>query len=301
MKGTIILVIGESVNRNHMQAFNPSYQYNTTPWENAFLKRNDVIAFPNTYSYYPNTIMAVTKALLNTSQYNGKNLVDSVSILNTANAAGYKTYWISAQHAGGIHDASISKIASYANIVKWVKGPDENVIKELDGINPQEPSFVVIHLMGSHEKYDKRYPSDFKDKIDSPNADYDTSISYTDSVLHRIFDYSTTHLNLLSMIYTADHGENMEYGHTTSPVKEDMLSIPLWIYLSPQYMSYNANSLPTLKSHQEDFVTNDTLYDTLVGLLQINCNYYTPAGDLFSPYYKNDTPVSMDGKIVWKH
>ena len=63
-------------------------------------------------------------------------------------------------------------------------------------------------------------------------------MAYTDYVLEKIFSYARENLNLQAMIYFSDHGENMKYRHIADPLKFDMLRIPLWVYLSPQYKKF---------------------------------------------------------------
>ena len=68
--GSIIVVVGESANRDMMSAFNPSYEKNTTPWEKESRDNTDFIFFDNSFANFPNTVMAVTQALTSSNQAN---------------------------------------------------------------------------------------------------------------------------------------------------------------------------------------------------------------------------------------
>ena len=63
IKGTIILVVGESANRDYMSSFNTKMKYNTTPWELEQKNSLNFIFLNLAYSNYPNTNMSLSKAL----------------------------------------------------------------------------------------------------------------------------------------------------------------------------------------------------------------------------------------------
>ena len=113
---TIILVIGESANRDYMHAFNSNLD-NTTPWLSSH--RNDFLLYSNAYSCAWNTVPALEHALTEANYYNNKPFNQSVSIIDIAKEAGYKTYWYSNQGKIGIYDTPISLVAETADISHW--------------------------------------------------------------------------------------------------------------------------------------------------------------------------------------
>lgn len=70
-------------------------------------------------------------------------------------------------------------------------------------------------------------------------------------MLHSIFTYAKEHLNLKTMIYFSDHAEDMVYYHGTSGFSYDMIRIPFWIYLSPDYRKIHPDILPALQSNKD--------------------------------------------------
>lgn len=305
LPGTVIVVIGESAVRDRMSAFNDVYPTDTTPWEKAQKASPDFIFFDKAYANFPNTVMAVTQALTSSNQYNKVPLKDAIDILDVAKKGGYYTYWLSMQNKSTVSDAGVTVLADRADTVKWLHGQDETVIKELQRISTEDDTvnnFIIIHLNGSHFRYDRRVPESFIQSRHLPTSSkedyYDNSLQYTDYVLQQIFEYGKSHMHLQAMVYISDHGENMEYTHTSSPFHFDMVRIPLWLYLSPEYTQAYPDTIRTLRNHSHDIFTNDLLFESLSGIIQAPSNFYHAEYDLSSPDYSLtlDQALTLHGK-----
>lgn len=287
--GTVILVVGESANRDRMHAFNPYYDKQNTPWEDSAHKNLAFSFHSKAYANFPNTVMALSQSLTSANQYNNVSLKDSVDLIDIAKQAGYHTYWFSFQKKSTVSDAGVTSIANRAHATKWLYGHDENIMKELPSIPANENNFIVIHLNGSHFRYDRAVPDTFNTKYglakSSKKDFYDNSLMYTDKVLENIFVYARNNLKLQAMIYFSDHGENLQYTHVASPFYYDMVRIPLWFYLSPAYQKMYPQIGSNLHKHKSAVFTNDLIFDTISGILQIDSNYYYPEYDLSNSRY----------------
>lgn len=306
---TIVLIIGESACRDRMSAFNSQYPVNTTPWEKDMLENENFIFFEKAYSNFPNTVMAVTQALTNSNQYNGVSLKNAVDIINIAKCLGYKTYWLSTQNKSTVSDAGITILANQADEAIWVKGYDEILLDKIQSLPKNESKFLVIQLTGSHFNYNRRVPKAFLQEnnmnIFNDNNKtkwYEYSLRYTDSILKEIFMYCKNEHNLQVMVYFSDHGEDIKYTHTASPFLFNMVRIPLWIYLSPNYQKLNPDIINGLQAHREAVFTNDLIFETVSGILKAKSNVYEDIYDLSSFNYsitKNNS-LTMHGKKYLK-
>lgn len=305
LPGTVIVVIGESAVRDRMSAFNDSYPTDTTPWEKAQKASPDFIFFDKAYANFPNTVMAVTQALTSSNQYNKVPLKDAIDIIDVAKKGGCHTYWLSLQNKSTVSDAGVTVLADRADTVKWLHGQDETVIQELQRISTEDDTannFIIVHLNGSHFRYDRRVPESFIQSRHLPTSSkedyYDDSLQYTDYVLQQIYEYGKKHMQLQAMVYVSDHGENMEYTHTSSPFRFDMVHIPLWLYLSPEYAQAYPDTIRTLRNHSHDIFTNDLLFESLSGIIQAPSNFYHAEYDLSSPDYSLtlDQALTLHGK-----
>ena len=343
LNGTIILVIGESASRDYMSVYNPDYPYENTVWLSSkvgktFSVKNlpgDVkinpdyeetpentpnltpsdgkfILFDNAYASWTQTVPVLQRALTEQSQYNNKEFYDSISIIDAARKAGYKTYWFSNQGRYGEYDSAITLVAKTADVSEWTDDSfdfseleDEILLKFFDKVNPNEKNFIVFHLMGSHIYYNSRYPRSFKKWVTADGTgmmlaepSYANSILYTDFVLSKIFDYAKANLNLQAMIYFSDHGEDLEISHNPDVFRFEMLRIPMFIYFSPEYKKIFPEKVSMLENNREKYFTNDMFYDTFCGLIGAESNRYDAGQDFSSAEYRftRETLTTMLGQ-----
>lgn len=228
------------------------------------------------------------------------HIEEAYSIIDLAKAAGYDTYWISNQAGFSASDTPITIISSTAAHHTWINGRgaspsdstylDGKLITELPD-NVDRPSFIVIHLMGSHSRYADRYPKSYSlfsgrgKFVDG----YDNSVRYVDSVLQGIFEKVHNYSNFQGFLYLPDHGEDPESGNAHSPDKFtfQMVRIPFLVYLSPKAIVNRPEIQKELQKHKDLPWTNDLAYNLLISLLGIqNAPYEERQFDLASPTYQ---------------
>lgn len=294
--GTVIVVVGESASRDYMHAFTPDFPYEDTPWLDSQLGNPDFNVFTNAYSSWSQTVPVLQRALTEQSQYNDKEFFESTSILDVAKKSGYTTYWFSNQGRYGQYDSAITLVAKTADRAEWTDDSynfsdkyDDTLLWYLTQVDPNTNNFIVLHIMGSHIYYNNRYPTEFNQwhgdsEVTSPES-YANSIHYTDYILSQVFDYAQKNLNLRAMVYFSDHGENLEISHNPDVFSYDMVRIPMFIYLSPEYQQALPGRTRAIRYHRSRYFTNDMLYDTISGLLNAPSSRYIEAQDLTSPNY----------------
>ncbi len=297
--GTVIVVIGESASRNYMKAFTPDYQYEDTPWLSSQAQNPDFTLFQNAYSSWSQTVPVLQRALTEQSQYNNKEFFESASILDVAKKSGYTTYWFSNQNRYGQFDSAITLVAKTADHAEWTDDSynisskyDEELLPYLETVNPEQNNFIVLHVIGSHIYYNNRYPGDYEvfktdegSSVGSSEASYANSILYTDHVLQQIFEYAQKNLHLQAMFYFSDHGENLAISHNPDVFSFDMVRIPMFVYLSPEYRAAMPMHAQAFRQHRSRYFTNDMIYDTVSGLLNAPSNHYDAGQDFTSPAY----------------
>lgn len=302
--GTIILVIGESATRDAMSAFAP-ISFDSTPWERAMKQNPNFFFYPNSYANFPNTVMAVTQALTSANQYNRVPLKKAVDLMTLAKKAGYTTYWLSTQEKSSVSDAGITLIAQQSENIKWIKGNDEAILPALKNIPKGQNNFIVLHLTGSHFRYDQRIPEAYClaqgwELLDKEEKEiwYQRSLHHTDSILQQIYQQGQDRFQMQALVYFSDHGEDLELTHTASPFKFNMVRIPFWIYLSPSYQAAYPETVKVLRQHESAIFTNDLVFDTMSGLLQAPSNFYDARHDLTQPDYQltQDNALTLHGK-----
>lgn len=287
---TIIVVIGESETRTLMNAYNPDHVPNT-PWLTSEKSNPRFTLFNNAYACVWYTVPVLEHALTESNFYNNKEFNQSISIIDMAKKAGYKTYWFSNQGSVGVADTPITLVANTADVSEWVDRDlkesthDGALLKFLNQVNPDEKNFIVLHIMGSHIEYRNRYPAEFQHFNDgkiNEEADFDNTVLYTDWILQQIYDYARQNLNLDAMIYFSDHGSDPDVARAPDGSSFKVLRIPMFVYLSDAYTARNPQIARTVKEHQNAYFTNDLEYEFICGILNMQSPNYDPSWSLAS-------------------
>lgn len=278
-----------------MSAFS-NVDRNTTPWLKEQKLNKDFILFKNTYCVIPNTVTAIEHALTEKSQYNKMDFNKSISIIDIAQKAGYYTSWFSNQGTVGSADTQITILANTADTAKWTKEEinvvqyDMALLDYVKTLDPTKNNFVVLHLSGSHDSFQNRYPPEFT-KWGTPGVydfpdNYDNSLLYSDYVMSKIFNYAKNNLNLEALVYFSDHGQNPKSIRHPDKFGFSWYRIPMFLYLADEYIARYPAIYNNLKINTAKYFTNDLVYDFLCGLLQIKSNNFDETNSLTSDKYK---------------
>jgi heptose-I-phosphate ethanolaminephosphotransferase len=304
--GVYVLIIGESLTRDHMGVY--GYDRDNTPFQSAWAGDDHFTFFNRVYSSYTQTVQCLSYALTQKNQYNDVPLVDAYSIIDMARAAGFKTTWISNQSRFGVWDTPIGAIGSECDDQYWInqylgtgvetKEYDSALLPYLRKVDPSNRrQLIVIHLMGSHVSYWDRYPHEFYryplDQSKQRTGDqimideYDNSVLFNDFVLKGIMDIAIDQLHADNVIYFSDHGERVvaKPGHNADQFNFMMVHIPFWIYTSDEYAESHPERMELIKSRTGWLFTNDMLYDTLMGNMGLTADRYDATDDFFGSGY----------------
>ena len=297
--GVYVLVIGESQNRAHMQAYN--YHRATTPWLDSMKNDKNMLLFTKAYSCHTHTVPTLLYALTAKNQYNNIAVKNAVSVLEVAEAAGFETVWLSNQVKYSAWDTPVTSIASEANQQKWINSTlgestntdyfDGKLIEELEKIKITDKMLIVMHLMGNHGSYEQRYPKAFE-KYDGKNTidKYDNSIIYNDYVMSQVYKRARKIPNFKGLVYCSDHADAIDknLSHDAAQFDFDMTHIPLYIYLSDSYIQNNSAKYKSLEKQKNKLFTNDLLFNLMLGVLGINLNnIYEPNNDPTADTFDN--------------
>ncbi|EDR2901221.1 lipid A phosphoethanolamine transferase [Salmonella enterica subsp. enterica] len=237
---TIVVIVGESVNRNYMSAY--GYPLPTTPWLNAAPG-----IFVNGYtSTAANTITSLSRTLVTDYEHSGN---PGNNVVSLAKRAGYRTWWLSAQGRLGVHDTLIAVIASNAEHTVFLNSgsyssrniDDNSLLPVLDKVLNDDdpmPRIIFIHMMGSHPNPCDRlsgWPNPYHKQFDEKIACYLASINKLDNFLMQVDSRLRQRKERFAMVYFSDHGLSVSNGQ--SPVHHDARSragydIPLIITAS---------------------------------------------------------------------
>lgn len=288
---TVVFVIGESSRPHSWSLY--GYDKPTTPHLD---KQTGIFKFNNMCTTAPYTSFAVPSMLSLDPISDWDTIASTKSLVGIYRAAGYMTYWLSAQEVdsfGGI----IPNIAAEAQHRQYFeRSYDGALISEYEKIlqkKDTEKKAIFIHVKGSHFEYSRRYPASFdqfkpltnsmKDKI---TAEYDNTILYTDWLLSAFIGALESNEKAAVLFYASDHGENMMddsrglLGHGIGN-KHD-LSVSAFIWASRNISSQQSLKLSKLKNRESQKVSISSLPHTLLAITGVFTDKYKGSEDLLS-------------------
>lgn len=171
----------------------------------------------------------------------------------------------------------------------------------IDGV--KDDSVIVLHQMGSHgPAYYLRYPPamrQFTPTCDSKQIQdcdhqalvntYDNTLLYTDSMVSDTIDLLKRYSDRfnVALIYLSDHGESLGergmylHGAPYLFAPSQQTHIPFLMWLAPDYARAFRIDEGCMRHHaQQDEVSQDNVFHTLLGMMNIQTAVYQPALDL---------------------
>lgn len=278
----IVLIIGESSRRSAYQDYGQGL--NTTP--NLINIKNKII-YSDVIAPYASTnpVMSVLLNFANLDNLSERKFYENLDIINLFKLANYKTFWISNQDyisEWGNNAASVGIMSDFSYFTnKYMSSSDTLSYAKYDGVllpiiknlKLSDNNFIVIHLLGNHGNYKKRYPkefakfneSDIKTNISDKKsiAEYYNSILYTDYIIQNIYDIFKNDDSLI--IYLSDHAESL-YDDKSKSVLGHILDkitaeIPFIILYSNSFEENHKKLLKDLnKAKDLPFMSDDLIH-----------------------------------------
>ena len=307
-----VLVIGESSRRANWQLF--GYDRPTTP---ELSKLKNVVPITRFISTWPESIAAIPMILTRRKPDMAWDAPwHEASVLRAMHEAGYETWWISNQQAIGEFDSPVSMYAYEADHVEWLNHAswtapgsyDGDLIRPLkDALHASDKDlFIVLHTMGSHVKYDYRYPTAFAhwkptqlsppgqgNNIERARNSYDNSILYTDHVLAQVVQVLKASGGVSALWFESDHGEVIptptcdKEGHGVGTVPE--YEIPALFWYSNAYQEHFPQRVAALRANAGKRTLSADTFESLVDMAGVTFPGHDETWSLFSPAWRYHT------------
>jgi heptose-I-phosphate ethanolaminephosphotransferase len=294
---THILVIGEALNRSHMSLY--GYLRDTSP--NLRALSSQLYLLTNACSSRNTTIPALQEMLTFATRENHANLYAAPNLIQIMKAAGFETYWISNQQEIGVYDSFVSifaKSADHKLFVDhrgWTEGVslDQKLFAPFKQIleNKVKKKFIVVHLIGSHARYDLRYPPEYavfngeveksllgRTRIKSATAmrkfnEYDNSVLYNDYVTSQLIKMQDNRAPV-TLTYIADHGEAIGekgefFGHAENLPYLSINQIPVFFWISESLRATLNPKIENLQSNLTAPFQSDQSIHSLLDLYAV--------------------------------
>ena len=307
---TLVLVIGESTNRQRMSLY--GYQRKTSPKLEAI--KEELVTFDNVYSPRPYTIEVLEQALTFADQQHPDLYLETPTLINMMKQAGYKTYWITNQQTQTKRNTLLTTFSKQADEQVYLNNNrsqnsaqyDGSVLAPLQKIIAKDNTprkFIIIHLLGTHRKYDYRYPADFAffDQIKAPEMlnkkqaaeynSYDNAVLYNDMVLAEIINRLRPIKTTSMLLYFSDHGEEVyDYpnklfaGRNEDAPSSAMYTVPFILWGNQSWQA--ENSLKVLNSYQHRAYSASDLIHTWADLTGLSFKRFDASKSIVNKAFK---------------
>ncbi|WP_024619380.1 phosphoethanolamine transferase CptA [Pseudomonas kilonensis] len=258
---TLVLVIGESTNRQRMSLY--GYPRETTPELDKL--KDQLSVFDNVITPRPYTIEALQQVLTFADEQNPDLYLSTPSLVSMMKQAGYKTFWITNQQTMTKRNTMLTTFSQQADEQVYLNNNRNQNAAQYDGdvIEPFNKALadsaprklIVVHLLGTHMSYKYRYPPTFNKFTDRKNVpadlrddqvptynSYDNAVLYNDFVVSSLIkDYAKTDPNGF-LLYLSDHGEDVfdsqgrgTLGRNEGKPTAPMYTIPFMAWASPKW------------------------------------------------------------------
>ena len=296
-KETIIIVIGESLRRDHLEYY--GYPLPTTP----LIKNENIIAYTDVVSAANQTINALKRVFTPVEHLDEKDYWNKPSFITLFKDVGFKTFWITNQYVYGRHESQASFIARETDkfISNRPSNYDEILIPELKKVlqDTAQKKLIFLHLMGNHAGYSHRHPKTFNffhpekavDKKEKMIRSYDNAVRYNDYILHKVLQLLKQQKGESTFIMFSDHAESLydaypdyAYHGTEKPSKTEV-EIPLIIWFSDTFKKHHPHIVQQVIKNKNLPVISYDFFHAIPGLFGIRFIDYKAENDFFGPSY----------------
>lgn len=306
-KSLTVLVIGESARAENFGIL--GYNRDTTP---QLKKERGVLTFTDVHSCGTETAVSVPCMFSNLGRknYDASTARNKEGMLDVLKRAGLDVIWRDNQSGckGTCDRVTLQDVSNLKDPVLCANNEcrDEILLQGLQHFidTLDKDTVLVLHQMGSHgPEYFKRYPKAFEKftPVCESNAlnncsresivnGYDNTLLYTDHVLASLIDTLRGSQDKVdtAMLYVSDHGESLgEYNlflHGTPYMlaPDQQKHVPMIAWFSDNYQQSFAVDTHCLQKERDAPLSQDNLFHSMLGLLQVRTSVYNPALDIFA-------------------
>ncbi|WP_010432095.1 phosphoethanolamine transferase [Vibrio cyclitrophicus] len=304
----LVFVLGETARVYNYQYY--GYEKET----NTHTKPYNPIFFSDVQSCGTATAVSVPCMFsnMNRSNYDRDKAYNQDNVVDIMNRAGIHSIW--REHDGG--DKAVAHRIKEMTLVAKDSDPlcnndvcyDTAMLEsfEQDTQDLKQDSIIFYHISGSHgPTYYERYPEEHRKFMpDCPRSDienctkeqvlntYDNTILYTDFFLSQAIkklEKLTDKYNV-ALMYISDHGESLGengvylHGMPYSLAPKEQTHVPMILWMSDDFATEKGLSDTCLrKEGKEQSFSHDNLFDSLLGLMDVQTKEYREEQDIFAP------------------
>lgn len=306
-KAVLIMVVGETARAQNFSL--NGYSRITNP----ALSHEDVINFGNVHSCGTSTAISLPCMFSrqNRAEFDVERSTHSENLLDVLTHANIPVLWRD-NDAGckGVCDRiTYEEFSPAGNASLCEDGQcfDEILLQDLEQKieHHDQAVAIILHMKGSHgPAYYLRTPERFQQftpfchtsqlsqcsRAEITNA-YDNTILYTDHLLASLIGFLKSHAPHYdsALLYVSDHGESLGennlylHGLPYAIAPEEQVHIPLLMWFSEHFSQRFGIDTSCLRMQRSLPFSHDNLFDTVLGMLNIQTSVYRRDNDILAP------------------
>ena len=320
---TYVLFLGETARYKNWSI--NGYNRKTNP---RLEQLDSLIVFSDMSALASTTVKAIPLMLTSAGPENFRDAFKRRSFLTAFKEAGFKVYWLSNLHRFGEHDTNTSIYAEEADSCIYNEKIEAGEEYKLDQSllplfsklleDSSAKKLVVVHTLGSHFNYTRRYTSDFDVFLPSGKGErkrrrysreelinaYDNSILYTDFIISSMINDLKNSEGSSMLWYLPDHGENLlddsRRLHLHGITNYFDLHVPSFFWYNDTMLSRHPDILEALKENSNKATSMETIFHTMPDLAGISFEELDPQKSLADSSYKTwkRTALSLSERVV---
>lgn len=326
-KEIYVLVIGES-SRYGNYSLN-GYNRPTSPLLD---KQENLVSYSKVLTTSNLTNIAIQQILTRATPDNPDIAYKEKALPDAFIECGFSTAWLASQSSS---DRFVKRITADMDYTFFsttdfdsADNYDGKLLPHLDSVLnlDKQKQLIVIHTLGSHFRYNARYPESFcrftpslhdntgYDVVSPSNKEilvnsYDNSICYTDYVLNEIIRKVDAEKAVSTVVYLSDHAENLYddernlavHGNTEPSIYE--LHIPLFIWTSAAYRDARPEKAEAIENHKEKKVSTSNLFHSFLDIAGLSYPEEDKGESVASPEFREDSVwyiLTPDKRLIKK-
>lgn len=312
-KEVYVFVIGET-GRYSSYSIN-GYRRNTSPM---LEKTENLVSYTDFHSEANITTSSLPVILTRASALDYERSYVEKSFVDAFKEAGFKTYWIAYQSANnqfirrisGDADKEYFRVPNFSDTANF----DEQLWPYLDDVlaGNDRKALIVIHTLGSHFRYNYRYPASFEvfcpslkgafdyALISAKNKEmfvntYDNSILYTDFFLAETIRKIDSLQAVSTLVYVADHGENLFdteaniVFHGGSEYTPYDFHVPFFVWTSDKYNTLYPSKVENLNRNKDKKLSTHYIFYSMLDMAGITFPEQIPDRSIVSETLREDS------------
>ncbi|MDR1335684.1 MAG: phosphoethanolamine transferase [Tannerella sp.] len=310
---TYVVVIGESARYGNFSI--NGYGRKTSP---QLEKIKDLLTYSDVYATSNVTEFALPLLLSRATPLHFEKAYREKTFADAFREAGFHTGWVANQ--SGYHPyvkriaKDIDRACFPSDEFETLENYDNKLLPCIDSLlnENRQKTFLVVHTLGSHFRYNFRYPKLFEKFtpalegtndyaiVSDKNRElftntYDNSILYTDYILSEIIGKVASRQGVSAVLYISDHAENLYdhgqntvlHGSKTPPVPE--IHVPLFIWTSPAYRDAYPGKQHALEANRDKKISASNIFHSILDMADIHYPGETPGKSIASDRFREDS------------